>query len=77
MSDPSASLGAATAPPTEEPRPARLRDLSSVSAVLNTDIAAVLLDRFGRQAATDAIRGVLDEARQAMRAGAPSAPTAE
>ncbi|HXA37963.1 MAG TPA: L-seryl-tRNA(Sec) selenium transferase [Phenylobacterium sp.] len=61
----------------EQPPRARLRDLASVSAVLNTDLAATLLDRFGRQAATAAIRAVLDEARQAVRAGAPSAPTAE
>ena len=61
----------------EGSRPARLRDLSSVGAVLNTAVAAMLLDRFGRQAVTDAIRDVLDEARQAVRAGAPSAPTAE
>ncbi len=77
MSDPSASPGAALEPPIEEPRSARLRDLASVSAILNTAIAATLLDRFGRQAATDAIRAVLDEARQAVRAGAPSAPTVE
>ncbi|MDB5494166.1 MAG: selA, partial [Phenylobacterium sp.] len=56
---------------------ARLRDLSSVSAVLNTPLAATLLDRFGRQVATAAIRAVLDEARQAVQAGAPSAPAAE
>ncbi|MDB5465022.1 MAG: selA [Phenylobacterium sp.] len=77
MSDQSASPGAAFEPPIEESRPARLRDLSSVSAVLNTAIAATLLDRFGRQAATDAIRDVLNEARQAAQAGAWSAPTAE
>jgi L-seryl-tRNA(Ser) seleniumtransferase len=61
----------------EQPPRARLRDLASVSAVLNTALAATLLDRFGRQAATAAIRAVLDEARQAVRAGATSAPTAE
>ncbi|HEX3365764.1 L-seryl-tRNA(Sec) selenium transferase [Phenylobacterium sp.] len=59
------------------PRPARLRDLASVSAVLKTGIAETLVDRFGRQAATDAIRAALQEARQAVGGGAPSAPTAE
>ncbi|MDB5467072.1 MAG: selA [Phenylobacterium sp.] len=58
-------------------KPAQLRGLSSVSAVLNTAVAATLVDRFGRRAATDAIRVVLDEERQALRAGAPSAPTPE
>ena len=77
MSDPSASPGAAFEPPMEQPGPARLRDLASITTVLSTALAATLLDRFGRQAATDAIRTVLDEARQAVRAGAPSAPTAE
>jgi L-seryl-tRNA(Ser) seleniumtransferase len=77
MSDQSASPGAALEPLVEEPRSARLRDLASVSAVLDTGVAATLLERFGRQAATDAIRVVLDQARQAMRAGAPSAPTSE
>jgi L-seryl-tRNA(Ser) seleniumtransferase len=48
-----------------------------VSAVLGAANAATILDRFGRQAATDAIRAVLDEARQAVRAGAPAAPTPE
>ncbi len=78
MSNQSASPGAASEPPIEESRPARLRDLASVSAVLNTEIAATLLERFGRRTATDAIRGVLDEAREAVRAGASSpAPTCE
>jgi L-seryl-tRNA(Ser) seleniumtransferase len=77
MSDQSASPGAELDPPIEGPSPARLRDLASVSAVLNTAVAATLLDRFGRQAATEAIRAVLDEARHAVRSGASSAPTAE
>ncbi len=59
------------------PGAARLRDLASVSAVLATAVAATLLDRFGRQAATDAIRAALDEARQGLQAGAPVVPTAE
>ncbi|HEV7385515.1 MAG TPA: L-seryl-tRNA(Sec) selenium transferase, partial [Phenylobacterium sp.] len=60
-----------------QPRPARRRDLASVSAVLKTAIVATLIDRFGRQAATDAVRAALDEARQAVAAGAASAPTPE
>ena len=55
----------------------RLRDLSSVSAVLGTAPASVLQARFGRIAATDAVRTVLDEARLALRAGAPSVPGPE
>jgi L-seryl-tRNA(Ser) seleniumtransferase len=55
----------------------RLRDLSSVSAVLGTAPASVLQERFGRVAATDAVRTVLDEARLALRAGAPSVPGPE
>jgi L-seryl-tRNA(Ser) seleniumtransferase len=77
MSDQSSSPAAALEPPMRPPRPARLRDLASVSAVLKTAVAATLVDRFGRQAATDAIRAALDEARQAVAGGAPSAPTAE
>jgi L-seryl-tRNA(Ser) seleniumtransferase len=77
MSDLSASLGAALAPPTGERRPARLRDLSSVSAVLNTAVAVTLVDRFGRQAATDAIRAVQGQARQAVRIGVAAVPSAE
>ncbi|MDB5474879.1 MAG: selA [Phenylobacterium sp.] len=75
MSDQTASPGAAFEPPTETARPARLRDLASVSNILATDVAAVLVDRFGRRAATEAIRAVLDEARQAVRLGAGPAPT--
>jgi hypothetical protein len=36
---------------------ARLRDLPSVNAVLTTQAASVLLERFGRSAATGAITG--------------------
>jgi L-seryl-tRNA(Ser) seleniumtransferase len=61
-------------PPVQRPRP---RDLASVTAVLNTALAAGLIERFGRLAATDAIRAVLDEARLAVQAGAAAAPTAE
>ncbi|MDB5479236.1 MAG: hypothetical protein JWO83_289, partial [Caulobacteraceae bacterium] len=70
MSDQSSSR-AAVEPPSEEPplgasRPARPRDLASVTAVLNTAGAASLVERFGRLAATDAIRAALDEARAAV-----------
>jgi L-seryl-tRNA(Ser) seleniumtransferase len=76
MSAPSES-GAALEPPIKEPRPARRRDLASVTAVLNTALAASLVERFGRLAATDAIRTVLNEARQAILMGAEPAPTTE
>ena len=48
---------------------ARLRDLPSVDAVLNTSAAIVLQQRFGRAASTDAIRAVLAEARAQLRDG--------
>ncbi len=64
-------------PLTEGRSPVRLRDLSSVSAVLNTATASALQERFGRAAASDAVRAVLDEARLALRAGAPSVPGVE
>ncbi|MBV8473910.1 MAG: L-seryl-tRNA(Sec) selenium transferase [Hyphomicrobiales bacterium] len=53
-----------------------LRDLASVSAILNTATAMSLQERFGRLAATEAIRAVLSEARMALRAGASPAPSA-
>ncbi|MEJ1977744.1 MAG: L-seryl-tRNA(Sec) selenium transferase [Acetobacteraceae bacterium] len=58
----------------DEPGPARLRDLPSVDAVLKTAAAAALLERFGRAAATDAVRAVLGDARSMLLAGAPAAP---
>src|SRR6185437_16243601 len=58
-------------------RPARLRDLPSVDAILNTATAKALLERFGRVASTNAARAVLAEARAALQAGAPSVPTVE
>jgi len=57
--------------------PARPRDLASVTAVLNTAQAAGLVERFGRLAATDAIRAALGEARAAVREGAAVTPTAQ
>lgn len=56
---------------------ARLRDLPSVDAVLNTAAALALLERFGRAAAANAIRATLDDARASLRTGAPSVPNAE
>ncbi|VTZ51694.1 selenocysteine synthase [Methylocella tundrae] len=54
-----------------------LRDLPSVSAVLSAAAAPALLERFGRIASTDAVRAVLGDARRALRAGAPSVPSAQ
>ncbi len=53
---------------------ARLRNLPSVSAVLNTPAASLLLQRFGRSASTNAVRAALDDVRAALRAGSPSQP---
>jgi L-seryl-tRNA(Ser) seleniumtransferase len=53
-----------------------LRGLPSVSAVLGTAAAALLLQRFGRAAATDSVREAIDGARVAMKGGAAT-PTAE
>jgi L-seryl-tRNA(Ser) seleniumtransferase len=57
--------------------PLRLRDLPSVSAVLTAPSAAALLERFGRIAATRAVRTVLDAARATLREGASAVPSAE
>ncbi len=54
-----------------------LRDLPSVSAVLNTAAAAALMQRFGRPAATGAVRAVLDDARVTLQAGGGGAPGIE
>ena len=56
---------------------ALLRDLPSVDAVLNSGIAAALLERFGRAASTDVIRDVLGESRAALKAGVSAVPTVE
>ena len=47
-----------------------LRTLPSVTAILNTAVAAELMQRFGRMASTEAIRETVDNARAAMKAGA-------
>jgi L-seryl-tRNA(Ser) seleniumtransferase len=56
---------------------ARLRDLPSVSAVLNTSAAAVLLQRYGQKASTDAIRATIEVARTVLQEGKGVVPTAE
>jgi L-seryl-tRNA(Ser) seleniumtransferase len=56
---------------------ARLRELPSVSAVLNTSAAAVLLERFGQKASSDAIRATIEGARAALQEGEATVPTAE
>jgi L-seryl-tRNA(Ser) seleniumtransferase len=52
-----------------------LRALPSVTAILNTAVAAELVQRFGRMASTEAVRETIDHAREAMKAGA-TAPDA-
>jgi L-seryl-tRNA(Ser) seleniumtransferase len=56
---------------------ARLRDLPSVSAVLNTSAAAALLERYGQNASTNAIRATIEVTRTALQEGKCVAPTAE
>jgi L-seryl-tRNA(Ser) seleniumtransferase len=52
------------------------RALPSVTAILNTAVAAELVQRFGRMASTEAIRETVAQAREAMKAGA-AAPAAQ
>ena len=56
---------------------ARLRDLPSVSTVLNTSAAVVLLERYGQKASTEAIRATIEGARTALLEGECTVPTAE
>src|SRR5271154_4587404 len=56
---------------------ARLRDLPSVSKVLNTSAAGVLLKRNGQKVSTDAIRATIEGARTALLEGECTVPTAE
>ena len=56
---------------------ARLRDLPSVSAVLNTSPAATLIERYGQTASTHAIRATIELARSALQKGEPAVPSAE
>lgn len=60
-----------------EPETNALRRLPAVATVLATTGAAVLQDRHGRVATTDAIRQVIDEARVALRAATAEAPDAD
>jgi L-seryl-tRNA(Ser) seleniumtransferase len=54
-----------------------LRDLPSVDAILKTEAARVIVERFGRDATTDAIRAALQDARTALMAGTTPALTPE
>jgi L-seryl-tRNA(Ser) seleniumtransferase len=56
---------------------ARLRDLPSVSAVLNTPAVAALFEVYGQKAPTDAIRATIEVARAALQEGAGTVPTVE
>jgi L-seryl-tRNA(Ser) seleniumtransferase len=56
---------------------ARLRDLPAVGAVLSAPAAAVLIERFGRAASTEAVRAALKDARTTLQAGGRFVPTAE
>ena len=56
---------------------ARLRDLPSVSAVLNTSAAATLFELYGQKASTNAIRATIEVARTALQDGVSAVPTAE
>ena len=56
---------------------ARLRNLPPVHAVLNTPAAAILVERFGRAASTDAIRAALEIARASLEEAGSVAPTVE
>jgi L-seryl-tRNA(Ser) seleniumtransferase len=53
-----------------------LRDLPSVSTLLGAAETLPLVERFGRQAATDALRSALDDARAAIRRGESGLPSA-
>jgi L-seryl-tRNA(Ser) seleniumtransferase len=56
---------------------ARLRDLPSVSAVLNTSAAGILFELYGQKASTNAIRATIEVARAALQKGELTVPTAE
>ena len=56
---------------------ALLRDLPSVDAVLKSGVAKPILERFGRVAATGAIRGVLAETRATLKSGTSRLPSTE
>lgn len=54
-----------------------LRALPSVDAVLKTNTAVMLVERFGRNATVGAIRTALQDARTELKTGVLSAPTTE
>ncbi|SDT54853.1 L-seryl-tRNA(Sec) selenium transferase [Bradyrhizobium canariense] len=56
----------------DETQSARLRALPSVTAILSTAAAAELTQRFGRMISTEAVRITVDDARTAIKAGAPA-----
>jgi L-seryl-tRNA(Ser) seleniumtransferase len=55
----------------EETLDTRLRALPSITQVLNTAAAMELVQRFGRVTSTEAVRVTVDDARNAIKAGAP------
>lgn len=59
-----------------EPEATSLRHLPAVATVLATAEAAMLLERYGRIVTTDAIRQVIDGAREALRAIPAAVPSA-
>jgi L-seryl-tRNA(Ser) seleniumtransferase len=59
-----------------KPELVSLRQLPAVAAVLAAAEAEPWLERYGRVATTDAIRQVIDEAREKMRAASVAAPSA-
>src|ERR1700744_6279685 len=52
-----------------------LRSLSSVNTLLMSEDSRLLRERFGRHAATDALRAVLNDAREAIRTRQAMAPS--
>jgi L-seryl-tRNA(Ser) seleniumtransferase len=55
--------------------PPSLRDLPSISALLARTETSALLERFGRQAVTNALRSVLTDVRGAIKGGETSLPS--
>jgi L-seryl-tRNA(Ser) seleniumtransferase len=55
--------------------PELLRGLPSVSALLTAAESSALLERFGRQEATDALRSVLNDAREVIKNGGAPVPS--
>ena len=56
-------------------RNSKLRCLPSVDKLLKTEAASALIERYGREATTDAFRSVLTEARAELHVGAAAPPT--